>query len=274
MGSLRVALFVEGSEGPPAARKPSALQRIWNDDLARSVDIPAFDVVVPISKKHLVAMDPDNPPMSGAGESLDQLMVRMMRREPFDAAVVAWDLVPAWNPTGSQCRWRETLDFYRLLSVSECLPALWKQRAGKRWRELDGRASPGERERPPRLVRGMALALCMEPMFEGLLVQDEAALKRALGVQGKPLTRWPPAKRWKNRGRHDPDRKLIGPAVSAARNVKPQPRKLRPVRGSWLTNKDGWGEFLLRELLADEQARPTVLAHPLCRRLAEVGARR
>ena len=134
MGSLRVALFVEGSESPPTPRRSAALKRVWNDDLAPGVGVSPFDVVVPISKLNLVAMDPENPAMSGNGEGLDQLMVRMMAREPFDAAVVAWDLVPRWNPLGSYCRWDETLDFYRLLSESECLPEPWKRQAGKRWR--------------------------------------------------------------------------------------------------------------------------------------------
>lgn len=34
-------------------------------------------------------------------------------------------------------------------------------------------------------------------------------------------------------------------------------------------NKDPWLEYLLRRLLEDPEARALVLAHPICRRLAE-----
>src|SRR5437588_10932540 len=105
---LRVALFVEGSVVRPA-RGSAPLEAIWRDCLGRALSLRRLDPVVAINKKHLVAMDPGKPRMSGGGEALDQLMVRMMNREPFDAAVVAWDLVPAWNPEGAFCRWDETV---------------------------------------------------------------------------------------------------------------------------------------------------------------------
>src|SRR4030042_1832235 len=98
MLQLRIALFVEGSESPPQPGIASGLNRIWNEILASKLDLHPFDPIVPISKKHLVAMDPATPSMSGAGERLDQLMVRMLERNTFDAAVVAWDLAQSWNP--------------------------------------------------------------------------------------------------------------------------------------------------------------------------------
>lgn len=51
------------------------------------------------------------------------------------------------------------------------------------------------------------------------------------------------------------------------------PRKLRPrivkAIGTDARNKDPWLEYLLRKLLDDPEARAVVLAHPICRRLAE-----
>jgi hypothetical protein len=270
MAGLRVALFVEGSESPPL-RGVRSLESIWNEHLPGALGLRVFSSVVPISKKHLVAMDPDNPPMSGAGERLDQLMVRMLRRHPFDAAVIAWDLVPAWNPQGTYCRWQETLSLHRHLSESAYLPATWKAQAARRLADLEGRRAPAARKQPPRLTRDVILALCMEPMFEGLLVQDEAAVKRALGLTGNTPA-WP-RQGWGDAHERRPDERLLKPAVLAAQSRKPQPRVIAGVRGSWITNKDGWGEFLLRRLLDDSKARPQVLAHPLCRRLAEVGPR-
>jgi hypothetical protein len=109
MRRLRIALFVEGSESPPQPRRDPALKKIWNEVLGATLNLRPFDPIIPISKKHLTAMDPRSPCMSGAGEKLDQLMARMLARNPFDAAVVAWDLVPAWNPKDQYCRWDETL---------------------------------------------------------------------------------------------------------------------------------------------------------------------
>lgn len=102
---LRVALFVEGSEDPSSARGRQHLADIWNKGLGKALGLPPFDPVEPISKLHLLAMDPRNPPMSGTQEPLDQLVARKLRRDPFDAAVVAWDLIPAWDPERSACRW-------------------------------------------------------------------------------------------------------------------------------------------------------------------------
>ncbi len=264
---LRVALFVEGSESPPVPRGIRSLESIWNEHLPRALGLRTFSSVVPISKTHLVAMDPDKPPMSGAGEGLDQRMVRVLRRNPFDAAVIAWDLVPAWNPQGDFCRWQETLALYRHLSESTHLDDAWKTSAAQRLADLEGRRTPAARTRPPQLTHHMILALCMEPMFEGLLVQDEAAVKQALGLRGK-VPGWP-RQGWGDAQERRPDEQLLAPAVNAARSQAP--RIIAGVRGDWDVNKDGWGEFLLRRLLDDSKACPQVLAHPLCQRLAEVG---
>jgi hypothetical protein len=56
---LKVALFVEGSVSPPPVRGTrSSLERIWSERLPQALGLRAFSAVVPISKKHLVAMDP------------------------------------------------------------------------------------------------------------------------------------------------------------------------------------------------------------------------
>lgn len=269
---LRVALFVEGGHSPlPVRQKASSLDLIWKEHLPGALGLRAFSMVVPISKKHLVAMDPSNPPMSGAGEGLDQLMARMLKREPFDAAVIAWDLRPPWNPEIKYCRWQETLDLYRYLSRGEGLPAPWRQRAKQRLGELEARRSPSARSRVPRLARYEILGLCMDPMFESLLVQDEAAVKRALGLGGN-VPGWP-SQGWRDPDEHQPDIRLLAPAIEAARSMKPGPKVIAGVRGSLRMNKDGWGEFLLKRLLADATARAQVLAHPLSRRLSEIGPR-
>jgi hypothetical protein len=270
MPPLRIALFVEGSEAPPPARGYRPLEQIWNECLGSALGLPRLEPIVPISKKHLVAMDSRQPRMSGSSEPLDQLLVRMLGRHPFDAAIVAWDLVPPLRSEERDfCRWNETLDLYRFLSASS-LPDPWKAQAAKRLDELSRRAIPGQRAAPPKLEPGMVLALCMEPMFEGLLVSDESAVRRALELDEKPRE-WPKGG-WGDERERAPDKRVLAPAINSLRKIRPKPLAVKLVPGNLRTNKDGWEEFLLRRLLEDDRARPQILSHPISRRLAELAS--
>ena len=266
---LRLVLFAEGSESPPSSRSRQVLARIWNERLAVALELPLFERVFPISKTHLVAMDPTNPPMSGAGERLDQLIARMLKQTPFDAALVAWDLCPPWNPEGEYCRWTETVDLYRFLAESDCLPDLWRRRAQLRYQELNGRPKPSERSAPPIVEPGSILPLCMEPMFESLLVQDEGAVRRAMGVEGTSVKGWP-KRGWGDAGVRRPDQDLLAPAVRALLNIRPKRDVLRLVRGDMKTHKSEWGELLLRRMIDDARARHLITEHPIARRLSEL----
>jgi hypothetical protein len=266
---LRIALFVEGSESPSVRRGRQVLESLWNHGLGQALRLPAFDPVVPISKTHLVAMDPGNPPMSGAGERLDQLIARVLARKPFDIAVVAWDLVPAWNPAGEFCRWIETVDLYRFLAASDDLPEPWRDKARRRFEELSHRRVPGDRRRPPVLEPGTVLPVCMEPVFEGILVQDERALRRALDLEGETVRGWP-RQGWGDPQDRRPDLNLLTPAIQALRAHQPRRSVLRRIHGDMRTAKSEWAEYLLRKLLEDENGRTLVLNHPLSKRLAEL----
>lgn len=112
------------------------LDEIWNERLGKALGLPRFDPVVPISKTHLVAMDPRNPPMSGAGERLDQLITRVLARTAFDVAVVAWDLEPAWNPREELCRWIETVLLRELLQDERSRPLVLSHSIARRLTEL------------------------------------------------------------------------------------------------------------------------------------------
>lgn len=265
MEKVRVALFVEGSEGLAVRRGPP-LMEMWTR-LAEALGVEAFSAVVPISKKHLVAMDPEMPRMSGAGEALDQLMARCLSRDPFDAAVVVWDLVPAWNPNDEFCRWQETLDMYRHLAASSALPAPWFQAARLRHGALARRVRPGQRAGPHRLGVNEVVAVCMEPMFEAMLLQNEQHALRALGIARRP-SGWP-THGWGAATRR-PDRDVLVPMIDALRSGprKQWPQVAKAIRAD-ARNKDPWLEYLLRRLLDDPQARAQVLAHPICRRLTE-----
>lgn len=273
IAGLRLALFAEGSESPPAQRGRETLERLWNGDLGSALNLPRFDLVVPISKTHLIAMDPRNPPMSGAGERLDQLIDRILRRTPFEVAVVAWDLVPAWNPEAELCRWHETVDLYRFLAESDCLSDVWRSNARRRLHELSRRPVPGNREQLPSLEPGAVLPVCMEPVFEGMLVQNERDVRRALNLTGERIRDWP-QRGWGDPQERRPDQTILAPAIRALRALRPKRPVARAVPGDMKTHKAEWGELLLRRLLADPRARPLVLAHPIARRLSDLLADR
>lgn len=269
---LRVALFVEAGHAQPPPRGDAPLFQIWGVLLREALRLPEFVLIEPISKKHLVAMDPSNPSMSGSAEALDKLITRKLGHPPtFDAALIAWDLVPAWNPEAATCRWRETLDLYQGLAQSDALPQLWRDRALERHTELSGRPTPSARVRPPTLQPGVVLPLCMTPMFEGMLVGHEAGARRAFGVEGEHVKGWPAG--WGDPTLRHPDRDTLAPAVRALRGHQPQPDVTRKIRGDLRTHKDDWGAWLLRGLLQDPIARPTVEQHPICQRLRELVGR-
>jgi hypothetical protein len=270
---LRLALFAEGSESPPTKRGRQVLEALWNDDLGRALNLRRFGLVVPISKTHLVAMDSSNPPMSGAGERLDQLLERTLRKNPFDVAVVAWDLVPPWNPKGEFCRWIETVDLYRFLAESDCLPEIWRESARQRFQDLSQRSTPGNRRRLPPLKPGMVLPVCMEPVFEGILVRDEGAVRRALGIERMAVKDWP-KQGWGDSQDMRPDLNVLTPAIRALRALQPKRPILRTIHGDMKTHKSEWIELLLRRLLDDDRSRSDVLSHPIARRLSELLADR
>jgi len=267
MSGLRVALFVEGSEYPYVRERP--LERLWNQTLVSALGIPPFHRIHPISKKHLVSMNPDIPRPVGAGESFDQMFVRKLNQDPFDAALVAWDLVPPWEAGGDYCRWNETIDLYRFLGQSPVLPDPWRDRAQRRFRELVNRhGQPRLRLGPPVLEHGVILAACMEPMFESLLIQDERSVKRALEVTQTPRD-WP-TQGWGDPRERQPDQRELAPAILSVRRMRPLPRYVSQIRGDMKTNKDGWNEYILRKLLQDPRSRTIIANHPLSLRLKDL----
>lgn len=265
---MRVALFVEGSFGIPNRTLTYPHRALWCETIAPLLGLPPPHDVFPISKAHLAHLrrnDPTSPTtrsptISGSGEALDQLIQRKLNAEPFDMAIVAWDLVPRLNHLSEECRWHETLELYRLLAASTHLPPLWSAHARLRHTELSQRPRPAARSQLPTLARGAVLAVCMEPMFEGMLA-NEKALRAALGMKGVPSRRWP--NNWDPRR---PDSELIGPAIAAAQaaNVK------LPIRGGFQQAKDEWGAYLFRTILADPEHGPRLTNHALVRRLREV----
>ena len=263
----KIVLFAEGSLGQPT-RRGDPFVNLWQDLMVRELELLPFARVVPIDKRALVAMDPESPPMSGASVGLDELILREIEGGGIDVAVVAWDLLPPWDPRADICRWDECMSLYRHLSRSTVLPNAWLRNAASRYAELRARPSPNARPGVPRPKSDSVLTVCMEPMFEAVLMACEDGVRRALGVGGRRVPGWP---RWSGPGVVDRD--VIQPSVSAARAMRPKPHVFRQIPGDFRTAKHEWAEYLLRKLFADRRCRERVVQSPTCRRLMEVVGR-
>ena len=242
---LRVALFVEGSRERCDATDP--LETLWRRELRALLGLRDFDRVVGIAKRHLVSMDVENLRLknrtSALCDPLDALMKRELDLKPFDAAIVCWDLQPPWDRETSTCRWSEVKQLYRGLAASKALPRSWTAFAAVRSAELESRARASSRSGPPRLAPGVTLAVWMDPMFEGMLV-DETGVRLALGLRGRDVPNWPTG--WTRNGLKDPD-KLLARAVAAARALRPRPAVFKRIRVPFNQAKHEWAGLLLRE---------------------------
>ncbi|HWO26770.1 MAG TPA: hypothetical protein VNO30_48910 [Kofleriaceae bacterium] len=278
---MTIAIFAEGSDGVTPSRVAPYLYQIWCQQLPAYLSLLDIKRVVPISKKAILALDPNQPPMSGAGEPLDDLLVRENKEKPFDVAVVAWDLAPPWDKNASTCRWNETLDFYKYLVAREKLPQPWFGYAKRRYLDLSSRVKPSSRDALPSLEKGAILPICMEPEFERLLVESEKHIRMSLGVQNKHAPRWP---NWDIDERGQGNTDLLQKAILSARRMKAGSKKskaspkssasiVRQIRGDMITAKDEWGSFFLRAICDDEGGKQKLLSLPLARRLSDLLAK-
>jgi hypothetical protein len=266
--SLRVAVFAEGSgDSVPSKRESGALARIWGELLPRGLGCSSSVRVFPFSKRDLVALDREKPTPTGS-IPLDILIQTRLGADPtLQSVVIAWDLEPPWAPDADRCRWQETLDVYGLLAASKHLRDPLRAHARSRYAALKARPRASERPRPHRLAAGEIAVVCMEPMFEAVLI-DEPGVFRALGLPRRP-DGWPPAKQWKPSTRH-PDQALLKPAIAAAQRSKIRDRIVDKIGGDLKTCKNEWGAHLLDALLAEPATRARLLRRPLALRLTEI----
>jgi hypothetical protein len=266
---MRVALFAEGSTGIFNRQGEDVFVELWRSALVKVLGLRPIDLVFGISKKHIIALDPSKPKMSGASEGLDAMMVRLLKSHSFDAAIVAWDLQPVWATVAPKpCRWNETVEFYRLMGSSTQLPSAWTSWSNAKWQELSSRASPSARLAPPRLSKHGIYAVCMEPVFESLLLSSEQGVRRALGVEGLNVPAWPSP--WNPDQMAHPDTRLLQPAILAAKSMVPKRSHAHVVSGDLRTAKHAWARRLLDELAAEKKTRTLLQTHPMAVRLREV----
>lgn len=259
---MRIVAFVEGSD-ESALRggvKPY-LAQLWQDLFVERLGLRKIERVVAISKKHLVALDPKMPKMSGAGEALDELMARCLRQSEFDAAIVAWDLLPQWNPDATCCRWIETKSIYKFIAERRKLPDCWIEQASARYAELDGRTLPSLRRSPPVVEKGAILPLCMETMFESFIVSFPKVIRKALGAESKKAVSFPNLGADARRAADE-----LQAALRAANRLEPRPGIVRKIRGDMRTAKNAWNYYFVGSILDEHGAAD----HPLLNRLREL----
>lgn len=267
MALLRIVVFAEGSSYTSPSGKDWFVT-LWTRTLVEVFGLCEVQRVVPINKKHILAMDPASPKMSGSAEGLDALMERVQQQQPFDVAVIAWDLYPEWpGVSESACRWGETLRLFALLGASTRLSSPWRDAAAARHRELKARPVPSARSYPPKLSKYQVYALCMEPEFEALVMVSEDGVRRVLGVAGEQVKGWPV---WPSGGEVGRISDVLATAIDVARRLRKKEVPFRFLRGDMESAKHEWGEYLLRELAKDREAAPLLHAHPTAARLREL----
>lgn len=266
---MRVALFVEGSV-PHGPRDHCA--RLWNDTLLPALGRAPVACIVPIGKdaiSRLLGLR-----TSSAAPGLDARVQDTAARHGLDperdALVIAWDLEPV-DRGQRRCAWDEKLGVYRGLAGSP-LPALqhtrWARSAAENAAALERRRGLEPAGISHSTLRpGAVLAVCMEPMFEGLIAQDGRAVRRAMGLDRDPPG-WPATRRWPDD--RDPSTNLLAAAVDAMRELRPHAAVRKLIRAIYDEAKDEWCEYLLRRLLEDPQQAASIRAHPIARRIAHI----
>ena len=263
---LRIVLFVEGSP-TRHPRLADLFENIWRTPIVEMLQLPHFDRIVTIDKRMIAAMDPATK-ISGRAVPLPDKLAAELERSAFDVAVIAWDLLPPWEPEQVTCRWNETLNLYKGFSASQSLPEPWRTRAAARLKELNARRVPSDRLRKQSLTKCEILAVCMEPTFESLLTHCEKTIRNIFGITDARAIGWP---NW-----NDPNvnpTELLGLSIEAARKIHPQPVVFRHIRGDMKTAKNEWGECLLRQMIRDEQCFEKLKRHPTSLRFTEILAR-
>lgn len=255
---LQVVVFAEGQQGQRARSGHDWFEKLWTEAMVDTLGLRAIQRVEPFHKGNLAAMTDPNPRV----ERLDVIIAKALAAQPFDAAVVVWDLQPAWTQDDGLCMWKEKLKFYGSLSQSRVLPGPWKAHATARFQDLNTRKPSSSRRAPPRLVGGAILAACVEPEFESVLL-CESGVRQVLGATGKNVRAWP--KNWKNVRK---PKDFLGRAISAVRGMPKPPKEAWHVSGDMITAHHEWAHHFIAH--GNPALRKFIREHGLGVRLQEL----
>lgn len=261
---MRVGFVVEGSHVYNSRTKVDLLQRLWRVELPRAIGCGTPDHVFGMSKGSVSAMRLQKMPLkptTSIAEPLDEILERHRLTHGIDCFVIVWDLLPPWDKAAPLCRWNETLSLYEGLSLSSHLDATFRKYAADRFQEMSQRKRPNFRPRVPKAIQGSVLAVCVEPLFESVFM-DELAMRKCLGVRGIRTQGWPSG--W-SRGNARASR-VVAEAIDAARDAAPTKPVFRRIRQGYETLKTEWAIHLFQSRLFDNELK----GHPLGTRLNEV----
>lgn len=260
---MRLAFVVEGSHVYHQRTKVDLLTQLWREELPRVIDCVRPDKIFGINKGSVAAMRLRNTPLrrtTSIAEPLDYVLERHRKTHKIDCFVIVWDLVPPWDREAPTCRWNETLGLYEGLSLSTTLDSSFRNFVAARYDEMTQRARPNTRSMVPQLVPGAVLAVCVEPLFESVFM-NEPAMKRCLGLRGIRAKGWPAG--WNRR--NTSATKVLEAAVDAARDAAPNNPAFRRIRQGYETLKTEWGIHFVQSGTFDHELQ----SHPLGKRLAE-----
>ena len=260
---LRLAFVVEGSHVPQNRTGTDLLEQLWRQEIPRATGCVRPDRVFGIHKGSIAAMRLKKVALrrtTSIAEPLDDILERLRKSHQIDCFVVVWDLVPPWDRAAATCRWNETLGLFEGLSLSKSLDEPFRHYAATRFQEMSNRNSPRNRPRLPTIVRGAILAVCVDPLFESIFM-NETAMRQSLGIRGTRVDRWPA--KWEAWDRNASN--VVASAVDAARGAAPNRPVFRGIRQVYDTLKSEWGVHFLQSGYFDTELR----RHPLAKRLAE-----
>lgn len=213
---MSLAVFAEGTdqEFTDPVRKRNSFMALWRFLLQRAGSEPLV-AVKGFSKKAIIRMfgplrgsslrtlylgpEPDDnidlnassgiPPELAQQlrvPSLDKLIGETYEETPFDRAVIALDLEPKHNALKEGCRRAEIFMLLECLRHSKYVPQFLRKDA--RELQLWYRKRPAPRKgQPPKFALEV---LIMPPCFEAMMLNDEADLLGAIGLQTRPKE-WP-----------------------------------------------------------------------------------
>jgi hypothetical protein len=266
---LRFGLFVEGTTVlTPNGR--TELTDLWHEICRGCSSRPTDTLSVHgFTKFQLVAMG--DPPQARQGAlaradsskiPLDVVVSTTLRQQPFDVLVVAFDAHPpnqhlrpaatgATSGSDAPCQHDELSFVLKHFSRSKVLPDRLKREAAKLLAlyARDPKAPPRSHGRPP---RGSLDLLYMDPEFEGLVLSDDAAVRRVFSFDSRP-------KDWPTMRRTDRPKDVLRRVVDRWRRFGPL-----HLRDTYDRHPHAWA----REVVRKAKPGSRLWAHPIAQRLA------
>lgn len=254
-----VGLFVEGRLRDQTR---DSIDTLW-EKLADKCEALHTLKVYGIDKGQIVSLKPETiPKREGATkilprqETVDIAIDRALREDALTHVIIAFDAWPPNELIHPNGRRQEIGYLLTGLKDSRILPDSFKTAAGglaERY-ATSGCLDPRDGD------LGVLEVLYMEPMFEALLVSDEACVRRACGHSAYPKD-WP---KFKTTSRQL-DKHVMAPAVAAAHKDV-----LRKMGGEYLDRKTAWALRVIEHADSNAQLWRQEIALRLCRILCNL----